>query len=57
MLTLYTTTTVAALLKCHVKTVEKLCRSGELPAVKKLRKWYILPDALVSYVSPQNSHQ
>ena len=47
---IYTTKTAAALLECDPKTVEKLCRTREIRATKRLRKWYILPDRLVEYI-------
>jgi len=46
----YTSRTAAALLECHYKTVERLCRSGDIRAVKRLRKWYIMPNALAEYI-------
>jgi excisionase family DNA binding protein len=37
----YTPEDVAALLKCSTKFVWRLCRDGELPAVKLGRNWFI----------------
>lgn len=46
----YTSESAAALLQCNPQTVQRLCHSGEITAHKRLRKWYILPDALIQFI-------
>ena len=50
MTEIYTVTTAAAVLDCEPKTIERLCRTGELRAFKRLRKWFILHSDLVAYI-------
>jgi hypothetical protein len=37
-------------LNCSVKTLQKLCATGELKAYKKLRKWYVLENDLIEWI-------
>lgn len=46
----YTVVEVADKLNCGERTVRELISKGELQAIKKLRKWYILHDALMAYL-------
>ena len=41
---------VAALLKVHPKTVQKMARNGELPAIRVGRYWRFLASALNSWI-------
>jgi excisionase family DNA binding protein len=41
---------VAALLKVHPKTVQKMARNGELPAIRVGRYWRFLASALSSWI-------
>jgi len=41
---------VAALLKVHPKTVQKMARNRELPAIRVGRYWRFLPSALNSWI-------
>lgn len=51
----YSAAQVAAMLDVNIKTVQRLCRRGELQAVKRLRKWYITDTALRNYLTPQTA--
>ena len=41
---------VSKTLKVSPKTVQKLCRTGQLKGYKKLRKWFILESDLIDWI-------
>lgn len=42
----------ASYLQCSVKTIKRRCNSGELPAIKFARRWYIRKDRLEQMFDP-----
>ena len=47
---IYTTQKVADLLESNPRTIQGLCREGQLNAYKKLNKWFILHSDLIEYI-------
>ena len=42
---------LASIFKCHRETIKRLARSGELPAFKLLKHWYVRPEDLELYLA------
>ena len=47
----FNATTVAIILDSNRQTISSLCRSGDIKAYKKLRKWYILESDLIDWIT------
>jgi len=48
--TIYTAAAVADKLNSHVKTINKLCRTGEMKGYKKLGRWVVLHSDLIDWI-------
>lgn len=40
----------AALLNCHLKTLQKEIREGRLKGTRRMGKWYVLKSDLIAYI-------
>ena len=47
---IHTVEDVSKTLKVSPETIRKLCRTGQLKAYKKLRKWFILESDLIDWI-------
>lgn len=47
---IHTIESIAGMLKISAETARKLCRTGEIKAYKKLRKWYVLESDLMNWI-------
>ena len=54
---LLTDVQVAQMLRLHQKTVQKLARNGEIPAIRIGRYWRFSPSALQRWINVQSLRQ
>lgn len=47
---IYTAAAAAKLLGSHVKTINKMCRDGEMKGYKKLGRWFILHSDIIEWM-------
>lgn len=48
--TIYTSQKVAEILDSNKRTVQNLCRNGDLKGYKKLNKWFVLHSDLINFL-------